>query len=216
MDVAEAIRERRAYRALVRQPIGDDVLVELAEAARLSPSALNMQPWRFVFALDEAVIDRIAEALPAYNLWARNASLIIAVCSSESKDAIVHEDADVRKYVSHPSEFGESPNRPMWLYDVGIASAFIMLRATSLGLVAHPIGGYLESGVRAALGVPDKLTICALLIVGTHTTDPAAIAALPEDLQRDETKRPARHRIDRIVFRDRYGTALAGARHAAG
>jgi nitroreductase len=210
MEVSDAIRERRAFRALVRKPISNEVVERLAEAARLSPSALNMQPWRFVFATDHAVIDRLSAALPDYNMWAKNASLIIAVCSSESMDAIVHEDQDVRRYVAHPSEFGESPERPMWLYDVGIASAFIMLQATALGLVAHPIGGYMESGVREVLGVPDEMTICALLICGTHTTDPAVIAALPEDLRADETKRPERLAIDRFVYRDRYGAAVSG------
>lgn len=208
MDVSDAIRERRAYRALVRQPISSAVLMSLAEAARLSPSALNMQPWRFVFATDDAVIDRLSAALPDYNQWARNASLVIAVCSSENMDAIVHEDQDVRKYVAHPSEFGESPERPMWLFDVGIASAFIMLQATALGLVAHPIGGYMESGVRDVLGVPPDMTICALLICGTHTTDPAVVAALPADLQKDETERPTRLATDRFVFRDHYGAAF--------
>lgn len=205
MDVTEAIRQRRAYRAFIPSEITDDVIDSLAEAARLSPSALNMQPWRFVFVTDRSVINQLITTLPSYNEWAKNASMFIAVCSSEDMDAIVHEDQDVRKYVEHPSQFGESPDRPMCLFDLGIASGFIMLQATALGLVAHPIGGYMESGVKKILGVPDKLMVCALLIVGTHTTDPAAIAALPEDLRKDESKRPARLAIDRFVFRDRYG-----------
>jgi nitroreductase len=124
-------------------------------------------------------------------------------------DAIVHEDQDVRKYVAHPSQFGESPERPMWLYDVCIASAFIMLQTTALGLVAHPIGGYMESGIREVLGVPDEMTTCALLICDTHTTYPAVIAALPEDLRQDETTRPERLAVDRFIYRDRYGAAVS-------
>ena len=210
MDVKEAIDRRRAFRALDDRPISDEIVGELATAAQLSPSALNRQPWRFVFVRDRAVIARLQQAaLPDYNQWAGRASMFVAVCGSETMDAAVDENHDIRPYVAHPLDFDPSrdrdlPLRHLFLYDLGIASAFMMLRATELGLVAHPIAGYLEADVGEILGVPDDVLVAALLIVATRSEDPAVIASLPEDLRPDETTRPRRLPIDQIAFDEQY------------
>jgi nitroreductase len=210
LDVHEAIRKRRAYRALVDTPVSDEVVRELADAARLSPSALNRQPWRFVFVRDRGLIAELQRAaLPDYNDWATRGSMFVAVCGSETMDKPIDENLDIRPYVPHPDKFDPSrdqdlPPRPLLLYDLGIASAFIILRATELGLVAHPIAGFLEADVRRILDVPEDVMVVALLIVGTRTEDPAVVAALPADLRRDEFHRPRRLPVDKIAFFDRY------------
>ena len=59
MDVKEAIKRRRAYRSLEPVEISDELIHDLAKSAGLSASCFNNQPWRFVFARDPKVLQRL-------------------------------------------------------------------------------------------------------------------------------------------------------------
>lgn len=52
LTVAEAIRERRSIRRFKGDPVSDETIRELLEAARLAPSGSNRQPWRFIVVTD--------------------------------------------------------------------------------------------------------------------------------------------------------------------
>ena len=220
MDVREAIATRRARRALRAQPVDDATVLALADAVRLSPSALNCQPWRLVFVRRAAVLHRLCADLPDYNHWARNASMIIAVCGQPSDDPAAREGVDIRGHVPRLSRFGAPQAhdvvRPLLMLDLGIATAFLMLRATELGLVAHPIAGFLQDSVRAVLEVPSDHDIGVLVVVGTATDAAEAIAAIPVDERHDEHRRPHRMPVELYAFADRYGEPVAGAGAGAG
>src|SRR4030066_1326922 len=62
LTVTEAIRQRRSIRSFRSDPVPDDMVSEILEAARLAPSASNRQPWRFIVVTDggeEAKLRRI-------------------------------------------------------------------------------------------------------------------------------------------------------------
>ena len=67
-DVFEIIRTCRAMRRLKPDPIPEDLLVKLVDAAIHAPSSSNAQNWRFVIVRDPAQKLRIAE------LWRRGAA----------------------------------------------------------------------------------------------------------------------------------------------
>jgi nitroreductase len=67
MDVFEAIRGRRSIRKYRQEPIPDDKLEMIFEAARLAPSAANRQPWRFIVVRDANRKKALAGA--ANNQW---------------------------------------------------------------------------------------------------------------------------------------------------
>jgi nitroreductase len=52
--------------------------------------------------------------------------------------------------------------REYYLFDTGMATAFITLRATELGLVAHPIAGFDENKAKDTLGIPDDMRLTTL------------------------------------------------------
>lgn len=184
MDVKEAIETRRAYRALAPAEITDELIADLAEAARLAPSCFNNQPWRFVFARDRDVLAKLHEALPEANAWATAGSMIIGVASRKDLDCDIH-------------------GREYFLYGSGLATAFLVLRATELGLVAHPIAGYGHKAAKEALGVPEDMTLIALVVVGRH--DPDATELMTEKQREAEPVRPERKPLSEIAFTDRYG-----------
>jgi nitroreductase len=184
MDVVKAIEERRAYRSLSPVEITNDLIEDLALRAQLSPSCFNKQPWKFVFVHGEDNLSALHETLPKGNAWAKDGSLIIAAAAKNEDDCIIKD-------------------REYYLFDTGMAVAFLMLRATELGLVAHPIAGYDEAKVKELLAVPEDMTVIALIIVGEHSE--IINPAMSEDQAAAEKKRPPRYPLTDFAFRNKYG-----------
>lgn len=183
MDVLDAIRERRAYRSLAPVEITAELIDDLARSAHLFCSCFNNQPWRYVFVYDKDVLGKMHTALSQGNEWARSGSMIIAVLSKPELDCQIRD-------------------RHYYQFDTGMATAAVILRATELGLVAHPIAGYSPKKVRAILSVPDDMAVITLVIVGEKaaTINPV----LSEQQIKAEKERPARLPIDQIAFHNRY------------
>lgn len=179
LSVKEAIDKRRAYRSLEPVEITEDLVKELARASSLAPSCFNNQPWRFVFVYEPEVLRRFHATLSKGNEWAQLASMIIAVFSKKELDCIVK-------------------GREYYLFDTGMATAFLILRATELGLVAHPIAGYNEERVKEVLGIPDEMMVITLVMVGRHSK---AISPLLSDKQMEAEKtRPERLPLEGFVY----------------
>jgi nitroreductase len=183
MHVKDAIDTRRAYRALAPVEITDELIKELASAAQLAPSCFNNQPWRFVFAKDPEVLAKLHGALPETNAWATAGSMMIGVVSRKDLDCDIH-------------------GREYFLFSTGLATAFLVLRATELGLVAHPIAGYGHKAAKEALGVPEDMTLISLVIIGLH--DPNATGLMTEKQRAAEPERPERQPLEEMALIDRY------------
>lgn len=183
MDVREAIQTRRAYRSLGSVEITEELISDLAESAQLTCSCRNNQPWRFVFAHAPEVLERLQGAISKGNQWARAASMIIAVFSEKSLDCV-------------------NKGREYYLFDMGMATAFVMLRATELGLVAHPIAGYAEESVKEILGIPEGMTLIVLLIVGKRPETPSPL--LSEEEVQAEEERPERLPLEEFAYVNHY------------
>lgn len=184
MNVKEAISKRRAYRSLKPVEITKDLVRDLAECAKLSASCFNNQPWRYVFVYDPKKLKEMHPALSSGNEWAKTASMIIAIFSKEQDDCVIHD-------------------REYYLFDTGMATAFIILRATELGLVAHPIAGYSPRKVREILGIPNTMNVIALIIVGKHSEN---ISPILSDSQIEaEQRRPERMSLKKFVYMNKYG-----------
>ncbi len=184
MKVKEAIDKRRAYRSLDPAMIDRNLIRDLAEHAKLSCSCFNKQPWRFVFVKDPDRLMEMREALSGGNEWAYNASMIIAVFSEKELDCVVKK-------------------REYYLFDTGMAAGMMILRATELGLVAHPIAGFSETKSRKILGIPDDMRLITLIIVGKHASD--IKPELSEKQAEAEKQRPPRAGFEEFAWIDRYG-----------
>ncbi len=187
MDVKEAIGLRRAYRSFDPVEITDDLIRDLAESAGLAPSCFNNQPWRFVFVRAPSVLEHMHDALSKSNRWVTEASMIIAVSSRKE------DDCQIRGRVYHQ-------------FDTGMATAFLILRATELGLVAHPIAGYSERKVKEILGVPDDMQVITLVNVGRHSE--IIRDTLTEKQKMTERMRPERLPLESFAHIDQYGMQL--------
>jgi len=149
MDVIQAIQERRAYRSLESEEITLELIKDLAQSAQLAPSCFNNQPTRFVFVYEPDALKNMHEALSKGNEWAYAASMLVAVFSRREDDCLIKD----REYHQ---------------FDCGLAAAFLILRATELRLVAHPIAGFSPRKTREILGIPEEYKVITLIIVGKH------------------------------------------------
>ncbi len=183
MNVKNAIERRRAYRSLRNVQITNKLISDLTESASLAPSCFNKQPWRFVFVDDKTVLEKLFTAMSKGNEWTFDASMVIAVFSEKKFDCVIKE-------------------RHYYLFDTGMAVAFLMLRATELGLVAHPIAGYDEDKAKSILNMPAHMKLITLIIIGEHSG--AIKAVLSEQQVKAEGKRPQRLSFDKFAYRNLF------------
>jgi len=184
VEVRNAIEARRAYRSLDPVVITENLIKDLARSAGLAPSCFNYQPWRFVFVKDPDVLREVHGNLSKTNSWVERASMIVAVFSRED------DDCKIRGRIYHQ-------------FDTGMAVGFLMLRATELGLVAHPFAGYREKGVTGILGIPEEYRLIALVAIGTKADTLHDV--LTEDQKVTESERPERKPFGEFAYIDRVG-----------
>lgn len=183
MDLVNLIEKRRAYRSLDLVNITSETVNDLARNAQLAPSCFNNQPWRYVFVYKKKKLEELFGALSKGNVWAHKASLIVAVVSTPEYDCRIK-------------------GRDYYLFDTGMATAFLILRATDLGMVAHPIAGYNEEMVKEILKVPQELTVITLVIVGKHSKEIGQ--ELSEKQVAWEKERPERMPLEQFAFHNEY------------
>ena len=95
------------------------------------------------------------------------------------------------------------PNRdPYFLFDTGMATAYLILLLTELGLVAHPIAGFDLDKAKEILHIPQDKSLITLIIVGKHTSE------FPEEMsekqQENEGKRPKRKSVEEFISFNQY------------
>ncbi|MEK7476978.1 MAG: nitroreductase family protein [Candidatus Coatesbacteria bacterium] len=152
MDVQEAIRLRRSIRAYRDQPIPEEVLLRVLEAARLAPSARNRQAWRFLAVRDLGIRRVLVEALRG-NTFVGQAPVLLAFCATEDTDVM-------------------SCGQKAGPIDVSIALAYVTLAAVAEGLGTCWLGSFDEPKVRGILGVPDGARVVAMSPLGWPAETP--------------------------------------------
>jgi len=187
MSVKDVIYQRRSYRSLDPIQIDKDLITELAECAQLAPSCKNSQPWRFIFVYDKNQLQNLFSSAIPGNQWIKRASMIIAVFSRLEYDCVIKE-------------------RLYYLFDTGLATAFLILRATELGLVAHPIGGFNEQFVKEVLEIPNNMRVISLIIIGKKANN--LNSELTELMKMTELNRPGRLSLNKFAYVNKYNHSV--------
>jgi nitroreductase len=189
MDVVEAINTRRAYRSLAPVPITEELVRDLGHCAQLAPTCNNNQPARFVFVWEPAMLDKMKAVFNKGNVWCHADSMVVAVCCEKEADCLIHD-------------------REYYLFDTGMQTAFLILRATELGLVAHPIAGYSPKAVREVLGIPDSMQVITLVNIGKHA-DTISPVLSPQQVEWEKA-RPERLPLEQVAFFNHYPAPAPG------
>lgn len=182
--VLDVIRNRWSPAIYSPEPVEQEKLLSILEAARWAPSSFNAQPWSFLVARKEDA-EEFAKMLsclvPGNVAWAQGAPvLMISVARLQF-------------------EHNGKPNRHAW-HDTGIATGFLMLQATGLGILAHGMAGFDADKTRQLYGIPESHAAVAAIALGYPGNETGA----PEELRKRNQRRPRRD-LNQFVFAGRWG-----------
>jgi nitroreductase len=153
MDVAQAIRTKRAVRAFRPDPLPETGVAAILNAGRRSQSAKNRQPWHFVAIRDRSTLERLS----GMGEWAGHlAGAALGV-------AIVLPDPAVRWSV---------------FFDAGQAAAYMQLAAWNLGIGSCIATLHQSDAARQLLELPAEYQVHVALSFG-YPEDPALLVDPP-------------------------------------
>lgn len=179
LPVLPEIASRFSPRAFSDTPLEGHVLELVLEAARLAPSSMNEQPWRFlVTRRGEEPHDRLVSTLMDGNRpWADRAPVLM-LCM-------------VRTHFTRNG----APNVHA-RHDLGLAIGQLSVQATALGLGLHQLGGFHADHARKAFQVPEAFDLVSVIALG-YPGDPSE---LPEHLRQRELVRSPRKPLHEVVW----------------
>lgn len=150
------VKARRSVRKFADKPVERDKIITCIEAARLAPSAENVQPWRFIVMDEEEIIGNFSKkafsGIYRYTRWASRAPVLIAI--AVQPDWLAHRLGK------------EIQGTNYYLIDIGIAGEHLVLQALELGLGTCWIGWFQARKAKKVLQIPRSWKVVALLAMG--------------------------------------------------
>lgn len=150
------LRGRRSIRRFSPAPVEPEKLRACLEAARLAPSAHNVQPWRIMVVDDPALKAKLADAafggLFKTSRFAAQAPVVLVLLARPGR-AVVRLGSRIQGV-------------PFFLLDMGIAGEHIVLQAEEMGLATCWMGWFNYRRARRALGIPKSFKLVALMPLG--------------------------------------------------
>jgi nitroreductase len=164
-EINPLLLRRWSPRALSGEPVSEEELMALFEAAKWAPSAYNAQPWRFIYVKNNTPDwEKLFSVLAAPNqIWVKKAAVLILILAQKN------------------FAYNDQPNRTA-LFDAGAAWENLALEAVSRGLIAHAMSGFDYEAARFNLNIPAAYEIAAMIAVGR----PGDKEDLPEKLRAAE------------------------------
>ncbi len=163
MRFEEMLLKRESCRAYADKPVAREDLLKLCEAGRLSPSACNSQPWKFIVVDEPEARQRLCDALlldggKTGAPWREQCPAFIV---------LVEQEARLMRFALE--YFGDSQHFAR--NDVGMACMSMCYQAVELGLSTCIIGMIDQKKTRAALGIPEEYETRLILAVGYSAED---------------------------------------------
>ena len=187
--IHKLVAERWSPYGFTGQPVADDELCSLFEAARWAASSYNEQPWTYFVATQRTPgeFERLLSCLvPANQAWAKAAPVLVLGVVS-------------RKFAKNQQD-----NRSA-VHDLGLASGNLVLEATARGLSVHQMIGILPEKARELYLIPAQAEAWTAMAIGYR----ASAATLPTALRaRDEAPR-TRKPVRQFVFTGSWGQPAA-------
>jgi len=178
-ELLSLINGRQSERRYLDKPVEKEKIERITDAGRLSPSACNGQPWRFIVVDDPGLRQAVASATESeilrMNTFVQQAPVLIVI---------------VREKSNFTSRAGDLiKKRDYSLIDIGIATASIVYQATAEGLGTCIIGWFDEKKIKKVLGIPASKKVELVISVG-----------YTDNRQRDKSRKPP----EEVISFNRY------------
>jgi nitroreductase len=190
VPINELIARRWSVRAFdINKQVSRSDIISICEAGRWAPSCFGDEPWRFmvwdIFHNKEQYLKAFACIGDWNQKWVKTAPVIIASLA----------DNQFRK--------NGNPNR--WAqHDTGLATQNILLQSFSLGLAAHPLGGFDSEKLKNEFNIPERFTPMAFIAVGYQTDE----SVLEEEFAKSELKPRFRRPLGDTFFDSNWENSI--------
>jgi nitroreductase len=222
MQTTDAIQNWKSIRKWKTDPIPDDIITRLLNAARRAPTWENVQPARFIVVTNERIKDMLKNL--AFGQKTLLKAPVVIVCAGdfavwdrekqkeslmELRDAGAMQATDEiieKVFLANPAFApnlrGESILLARTLEQVTYSISFLLVEATNQGLGVCIVGAFGNeltgeklsdlAEVKTALNLPESCMILTMLCIG-----------YPDESPNLRPRKPLAH----IAFRERYGTS---------
>ena len=146
MTFMELAKSRYSVRGFSDAPVEEEKLAAILEAGRIAPTACNNQPQKIYVGKSREARQKLASVCPC----TFDAPVILVVCYDRNRDW--------KNKLQPGYESGET--------DAAIVCTHMMLQAFELGIGSCWVGYFNANDVAHALGLPENLTVSALLPMG--------------------------------------------------
>ncbi len=187
MNLLEVIKKRRSIRRFKPDPVPEIALKQILEAARLAPSGVNIQPWRFMVVKNPQLRARLAEEAAFRQQSVAEAPVVIVCCADlrsylqavvRAQELLAVEAVSgefVEVYLKHrgPVSADLVTHMPAATINTVIAIEHMVLMATSLGLGTCWVQFIRPERVAEICELDEEIIVVALLPVGYPAQDPS-------------------------------------------
>ncbi|SFE21002.1 Nitroreductase [Lentibacillus persicus] len=163
-DIDPIFLNRWSPRSFLEKEVDDDVLMNIFEAARWAPSAMNIQPWRFIIARTKEDKEKFHSFIMDGNrIWCEKAPVLALIISDKEDNAHA--------------------------FDAGASWGYLSLQAAKLGVATHAMGGFYKDKAREVLNIPDEFDIQALVAIG-YQGDKESLDEKLQEREQPSDRRP--------------------------
>ncbi len=151
----QLVASRQSDRAYdTSRPVEPEKVKRILEAARLSPSACNGQPWHFVVITDPMLREAVAQSMAGLGLnkWAVQAPVLVLMVEEATKTTSLLGGLIKHNHYPH--------------IDLGIAAAHLTLAAEAEGLGSCMIGYFDEKKIKRLVGIPRRKRMPLIITLG--------------------------------------------------
>ena len=180
MEVLETIRARRSIRKYKSDPVEEEKLQTVLEAARFAPSWANTQCWEFIVVRNSQTKEKLAETLIPRNPATeavKTAPIVLVACARLGISGF--------KFGTPLTDKGD-----FFMFDTALALQNLTLAAHALGLGTVHVGAFDAKKAAEVLGVPNDVCVVELMPLGYPLEVPKA---------------PPRKELKDFVSFERYG-----------
>lgn len=161
MSIDKLFLNRKSVRSFSQKQVDKSTIIELLNAARIAPSAVNYQPWRFFVCSSPDIKQKIVKSYP--RKWFESAPLYIVACADKSQSW---------KRANDHKDHGN--------IDVANAITYLMLKATVLGLGTCWVCNFDANILIEALNLDKVLEPVAIIPVGYPSEEGAHESTKPK------------------------------------
>ena len=176
----KVINERRSVRKYKNISVPEEIILDILEAARRSPSWANTQVWRFIVVKDQRVKERLQSTLRPTNPARQamvEAPIVLCVAAQRGRSGFSRGEAATDK--------GD-----WFMFDCGIAMEHMVLAAWNFGLGNVHVGLFDAKKVDEILNIPEGYNIVEMAPMGYFEETPGQTPRKP---------------LDEIAFLDAFG-----------